>query len=113
MPTIPRVCFPHIVCRLHGCPYAAVLADDMARTRHLMWRTVPLHCPSACCIVIADKALRGRVMQLLNAVKLVPNAATCSQSDAVSWLMTNPSQLSALAKAAKCSVPATDADVER
>ena len=85
----------------------------MARTRHLMWRTVPLHCPSACCIVIADKALRGRVMQLLNAVKLVPNAATCSQSDAVSWLMTNPSQLSALAKAANCSVPATDSDVER
>ena len=49
----------------------------------------------------------------VNAVKLVPNAATCSQSDAISWLMTNPSQLSALAKAAKCSVPATDADVER
>jgi hypothetical protein len=78
-----------------------------------MWRTVPLQCPSACSIVIADKALRGRIMQLLNAVKLVPNAATCSESEAVSWLMTKPSQLSALAKAAKCSVPATDADVER
>ena len=103
--------FVHI--RLTACPYAAVLGDDMARTRHLMWRTVPLHCPSACCIVIADKALRGRVMQLLNAVKLVPNAATCSEREAISWLMTNPSQLSALAKAAKCSVPATDADVER
>ena len=110
---MPTKFVSHIVCRLNGCPYAAVLRDDMARTRHLMWRTVPLHCPSACCIIIADRALRGRVMQLLNAVKLVPNAATCSEREAVSWLMTNPSQLSSLAKAAKCSVPATDADVER
>ena len=110
---MPTILFAHIVCRLHRCPYAAVLGDDMARTRHLMWRTVPLHCLSACCIVIADKALRGRVMQLLNAVKLVPNAATCSQRDAISRLMTKPSQLSALAKAARCSVPATGDDVER
>ena len=99
--------------RLTACPYTAVLTDSMARMRHLMWRTVPLQCPAACSIVIADKTLRGRIMQLLNIVKLVPNAATCSEREAVSWLMTTPSQLSALAKAAKCSVPATDADVVR
>jgi hypothetical protein len=82
--------------------------------RHLVWRTVPLQCPSACSIVIVDKALRSRILQLLHTtVKLIPNAATCSESDAVSWLMTKPSLLSALAKAAKCRLPATDADVER
>ena len=113
MTTVARLHLADVVCRLSCCPYAAALANDMDRMRHLMWRTVPLQCPAACSIVIADKALRGRIMQLLNVVKLVPNAATCSEREAVSWLMTKPSQLSALAKAAKCSVPATDADVVR
>jgi hypothetical protein len=43
---------------------------------------------------------------MLNVVKFVPNAAAASESDAVSWLLSQPSQLSVLAKAANCSLPA-------
>ena len=57
--------------------------------------------------------LRGRILQVLNAVKFVPNAATASESEALAWLMSRPPQLSALARAARCSVPATCADIER
>jgi hypothetical protein len=111
-----RLRFSDLVRRLCSCPYAAALTCNMARMRHLLWHTVPLQCASSCCIAIdkkADKALQGRVMQLLNAVKFVPGAATASESDAASWLMANPSQLSALGKAAGCSVPASVTDVER
>ena len=98
--------------RLDSSPYAAVLTDGMARMRHLLWRTVPLKCPSACSIAIdnSNKALRGRVMKLLNVVKFVPNAATCSKDDAVAWLLKNPSLLSAVAKAESCGQPASPAD---
>ena len=100
--------------RLDSSPYAAVLTDDMARMRHLLWRTVPLKCPSACTIVIekSHRAVRGRVMKLLNVVKFVPNAATCSKDDAVAWLLKNPSLLSAIAKAESCGQPATPADFD-
>ena len=99
--------------RLAACPYSAVLADDTARMRHLVWRIVPLQCAAVSPIVIADRALRGRILQVLNAVKYVPNAATASESEALAWLMSRPPQLSALARAARCSVPATCADIER
>jgi hypothetical protein len=102
--------------RLCSCPYAAALTDDMARMRHLLWRTVPLRCASPCCIDVdkkADKALQNRVMQLLHAVKFVPSAVTAIESDAAAWLMANPPQLSAIAKAANRSVPANVKDVER
>ena len=81
--------------------------------RHLVWRIVPLQCAAVSPIVIADRALRGRILQVLNAVKYVPNAATASESEALAWLMSRPPQLSALARAARCSVPATCADIER
>jgi hypothetical protein len=98
--------------RLDSSPYAAVLTDDMARMRHLLWRTVPLKCPSACTIVIdkGHRAVRGRVMKLLNVMKFVPNVATCSKDDAVAWLLKNPSLLSAIAKAESCGQPAAPAD---
>jgi hypothetical protein len=102
----------HLVIRLDSSPYAAVLTDGVARMRHLLWRTVPLKCPSACTIVIdkSNKALRGRVMKLLNVVKFVPSVATCSKDDAVAWLLKNPSLLSAIAKAESCGQPASPAD---
>jgi hypothetical protein len=52
-------------------------------------------------------------MQLLNVVKFVPNAATASENDAISWLMATPSHLFALARAARCNIPASVKDVER
>jgi hypothetical protein len=115
-PTVARLHLADVVCRLSCCPYAATLADDMDRMRHLVWRTVPLGCTSPCCIVIdkkRDRDLKDRVMKLLNAVKVVPNVATASESDAVSWLMADASRLSALATAAGCSVPANAKDIER
>ena len=85
----------------------------MARMRHLLWRTVPLRCPSLCPIIISDKVLRARIMQMLEIVKLVPSAATASESDAVAWLVARPPQLSPLLRGFKCSVPATEADVRK
>jgi hypothetical protein len=88
----------------------------MDRMRHLMWRTVPFGCASPCCIVIdrkGDRDLQARVMKLLNALKSMPDVATASEGDAVSWLMADASRLSALAKASGCSVPANVKDVER
>jgi len=99
--------------RLAACLYSAVLTDDTARMRHLLWRIVPLQCAAVSPIAVADRALRGRILNLLNVVKLVPNAATASESEAIAWLMSRPPQLSVLARAARCSVPATGADVER
>ena len=99
--------------RLAACAYAAVLQHDTARMRHLLWRIVPLKCPPVSPIAITDRALRSRILQLLNVVKLVPNAATASESEAIAWLMSRPPQLSVMARAARCSVPATGADVER
>ena len=100
--------------RLDSSPYAAVLTDGMARMRHLLWRTVPLKCPSACTIVIdkSHRAVRGRVMKLLNVMKFVPSVATCSKDDAVAWLLKNPSLLSAIAKAESCGQPAAPADFD-
>lgn len=99
--------------RLAACPYSAVLADDTARMRHLLWRIVPLQCGAVSPIAVADRALRSRILQLLNVVKFVPHAATASESEASAWLMSKPPQLSLLAKAARCSVPVTGADIER
>jgi len=86
----------------------------MARMRHLLWRTVPLKCPSACPITLdkSNKTLRGRIMKLLNVVKFVPNAATCPKHDAVAWLLGSASQLSAIAIAESRSQPATAADFD-
>ena len=116
MTTVARLHLADVVCRLSCCPYAASLANDMDRMRHLMWRTVPFGCALPCCIVIDRKGakdLQARVMKLLNAVKLMPDVATASESDAVSWLMADASRLSALATAAGCSVPANVKDVEK
>ena len=99
--------------RLAACPYSAVLADDTARMRHLLWRIVPLQCGAVSPIAVADRALRSRILQLLNVVKFVPHAATASESEASAWLMSKPPQLSLLARAARCSVPVTGADIER
>ena len=99
--------------RLAACPYSAVLADDTARMRHLVWRIVPLQCAAVSPIIIADRALRSRILQLLHVVKFVPHAATASESEASAWLMSKPPQLSLLARAARCSVPVTGADIER
>ena len=99
--------------RLAACPYSAVLAHDTARMRHLLWRIVPLQCGAVSPIAVADRALRSRILQLLHVVRFVPHAATASESEAIAWLMSRPSQLSVLARAARCSVPATGADVER
>ncbi len=98
--------------RLDSSPYAAILTDGAARMRHLLWRTVPLKCPSACSIAIdkSNRPLRGRVMKLLNVVKFVPSVATCSKDDAVAWLLKNPSLLSAIARAESCGQPAAPAD---
>jgi hypothetical protein len=115
-PTVARLHLADVVCRLSCCPYAAALANDMDRMRHLMWRTVPFRGASPCCIVIDrkdDRDLQARVMKLLNAMKVVPDVATASESDAVSWLMADASRLSALATAAGCSVPANSKEVER
>ena len=100
--------------RLDGSPYAAVLADGMARLRHLLWRTVPLNCPPASSFTLdkSKRALRGRIMKLLNVAKFVPDCATCSKTDAVAWLLKNPAQLAAIAKAESCSQPATLADFD-
>lgn len=81
--------------------------------RHLMWRIVPLQCGAVSPITVADRALRNRILQFLNVVKFVPNAATASESDASAWLMSTPPQLSVLARAARCSVSDTCADIER
>ena len=99
--------------RLAACPYSAVLANDTARMRHLLWRIVPLQCGAVSPIAVADRALRGRILNLLNIVKYVPNAATASESEALAWLMSRPPQLSLLARAARCSVPVTCADIQR
>ena len=118
-PTVARLHLADVVCRLSCCPYAAALADDMDRMRHLIWRTVPFRGASPCGIVIdrkGDRELQVRVMKLLLVVKFVPNFATASESDAVSWLMADPwrqRRLSTLAKAVGCSVPSTVKDVER
>ena len=52
-------------------------------------------------------------MSMLDIVKFVPNAASASESDAVSWLLSKPSQLAVLARAANYSLPAkpSEADV--
>jgi hypothetical protein len=81
--------------------------------RHLLWRIVPLQCGAVSPIAVADRALRNRILQILNVVKFVPNAATVSESEASAWLMSKPPQLSLLARAARCSVPVTCADIER
>jgi hypothetical protein len=47
------------------------------------------------------------MIQMLNVVKFVPNAASASESDAVLWLLSKSSQLSVFAKAANYSLPAT------
>ena len=99
--------------RLAACPYSAVLTDDTARMRHLLWRIVPLQCGAVSPIAVADRALRSRILQLLHVVKFVPHAATASESEASAWLMSKPLQLTLLAKAARCSVPVTGADIER
>ena len=100
--------------RLDSSPYAAVLADDMARMRHLLWRTVPLNCPPVCSFTLdkGNRALRGRIMKLLNVAKFVPDCATSSKTDAVAWLLKNPAQLAAITKAESCSQPATLADFD-
>ncbi len=53
-------------------------------------------------------------MQMLNVVKFVPDAASASESDAVLWLLSKPSQLLVFAKVANYSLPAvpSKADVE-
>jgi hypothetical protein len=102
-----------LLIRLSACPYAALLPDSASRTRHLLWRMLPLHFPSLCSIDIHDKSCHRRVMSMLNVVKFVPNAASASESDAVSWLLSKPSQLAVLARAANYSLPAkpSEADV--
>jgi hypothetical protein len=67
-----------------------------------------------CSIDIHDKAFYKRVMQMLNVVKFVPDAASASESDAVLWLLSKPSQLLVFAKVANYSLPAvpSKADVE-
>ena len=105
-----------LLIRLSACPYAALLPDSASRTRHLLWRMLPLHFPSLCSIDIHDKSCHRRVMSMLNVVKFVPNAASASESDAVSWLLskTSQSQLAVLARAANYSLPAkpSEADVK-
>ena len=109
-----RLYFSDLTYRLGSSPYAGVLADGMAGMRHLLWRTVPLNCPPASTITLdaSSKALRRRIMKLLNIAKFVPNCATCSKEDAVAWLLKNPTQLAAIAKAEACSQPATLADFD-
>jgi hypothetical protein len=89
--------------------------------RHLLWRTVPFNCPPASSITLtigdffqaeSRKALRGRIKKLLNVVKFVPNVATCSKDDAVAWLLKNPTQLAAIARAEACRQPASLADFD-
>ena len=102
-----------LLIRLSACPYAALLPDSASRTRHLLWRMLPLHFPSVCSIDIHNKSCHRRVMSMLDIVKFVPNAASASESDAVSWLLSKPSQLAVLARAANYSLPAkpSEADV--
>ena len=102
-----------LLIRLSACPYAALLPDSASRTRHLLWRMLPLHFPSLCSVDILDRSCHRRVMSMLNVVKFVPNAASASESDAVSWLLSKPSQLAVLARAANYSLPAkpSEADV--
>ncbi len=102
----------NVMSRLDGSPYAAALADDMARMRHLLWRTVPLKCPLPCHITFSNKIVRRRIMKLLNVVKFVPNAATCSKHDAVAWLLGSASQLKDIAKAESRSQPVIAADFD-
>ena len=102
----------NIVHRLGSCPYAAAFAEDkMARMRHLIWRTVPLKCPRP--VIINDRALRGRVMKLVNVVKFVPNAASAARGDAIAWMLSSAAELSAIAKAEECNQSATAADIDR
>ena len=103
-----------LLIRLSACPYAALLPNSISRARHLLWRTLPLQFPSVCSIDVHDKSCYKRIMQMLSVVKFVPNAASASESDAVSWLLSKSSQLSVFAKAANYSLPATPgkADVE-
>jgi hypothetical protein len=111
---IVRVSSHDLAHRLASCPYAtAVAGDKMARMRHLIWRIVPLKCPSASPVIINDKALRGRIMKLINAVKFVPNAASAARGDAITWLLSSDTHLSTIAKAESCSQPATAADIDR
>ena len=109
-----RLYFSHLMRRLDSSPYAAVVADGVAGMRHLLWRTVPLDCPPSSSITLhkSSRALRGRIMKLLNIAKFVPNCATCSKEDAVAWLLKNPAQLAAIAKAEACSQPVTLADFD-
>lgn len=102
-----------LLVRLSACPYAPLLTDSASRTRHLLWRMLHLHFPSVCSIDIHDRTCQRRVMSMLNVVKFVPNAASASESDAVSWLLSKPSQLTVLARAANYSLPAkpSEADV--
>lgn len=100
--------------RLSSCPYAALLPNSMSRARHLLWRSVNLQFPSHCSIDIHDKPFHRRVLKMLDVVKLVPNAASASESDAVTFLLSKPSLLSVLAKAVNYSLPdgPSSADVE-
>jgi hypothetical protein len=106
--------FSHLMNRLDNSPFAAVLADGMARMQHLLWRTVPLNCPPSSSITLdkSNRALLGRIVKLLNIARFVPNCATCSKEDAVAWLLKNPAQLATIAKAEACSQPATLADFD-
>jgi hypothetical protein len=111
---IVRVSSHDLAHRLASCPYAAAVAGDkMARMRHLIWRIVPLKRPSCSLVIINDKALRGRIMKLMNAVKFVPSAASAARGDAIMWLLSNDTQLSTIAKAESCSQPTTAADIDR
>jgi hypothetical protein len=88
----------------------------MARMRHLIWRTVP-KCPSdSCPVIINDKALRVRVMNLVKVVKFVPNAAGATRDAAITWLLSHPhyyAQLPGLANGELCGQPVTAADFDR
>jgi hypothetical protein len=52
-------------------------------------------------------------MKLLHVVKFVPNKASASRADAVTWLLSSAAQLSAITKVEGCSPPATADDIDK
>ena len=87
---------------MRGAGVTPLPADGWGVLQHMLPDIGPVH--------DALMLLRDRATKLLNVVKIVPSAATCSKDDAVAWLLKNPSQLSAIAKAESCGQPASPAD---
>ena len=89
------------------------MARDVDYTCHAF------HAPYVCAKMVVPSPLKDDVVTDAKAAMALWSEGRSAESgfaissEALAWLMSRPPQLSALARAARCSVPATCADIER